>query len=227
MKKLIALLLAALMMLSLAACGDKESDDKDDSGKAAVSQQTDTVSLGRVEGNTYTNTYAGFACTLDSNWTFKSAAELQELPGEAAALLTGSALEAEKIEATMIADMMAENTAELCNINVQYQKLDESQRKLFANATPEQVIDELMKQKDVLIAAYEQAGMSNVTMEKKAVTFLGESYTAALTTCSVSGVPCYILQIQDYSRGAYGVTLTVTCFGEDNTQSLLAKFTKA
>lgn len=85
---------------------------------------------------------------------------------------------------------------------------EELQELAFANATPEQVADELMKQKDVLINAYEQAGMQNVKLEKKTVTFLGEERVAILTTATVSDIPCCSLQIQDYSAGAYGVTLT-------------------
>lgn len=227
MKKWIAAILAVMMVLSMAACGSQEPPVSNlTPNNNTNTEQKDTVSLGQMQGGIYTNTYAGFQCTLDENWTYKTAEELQELPDTAKDLFEGTAIDAELLTTTVIADMMAENATTLANINVQYQKLDLAQRLVFATATEEQVIDETLKDKDTLISSYTQAGMSDVTMEKKTVTFLGEERSGIYTTATISGIPCYIMQIVDYSKGSYGVTLTLTSYMEDTTDSLLALFTK-
>ena len=226
MKKWIAAILAAMMVLSMAACGSQEppASNLTPNNNAA---QKDTVSLGQMQGGIYTNTYAGFQCALDENWTYKTAQELQELPDAAKDLFEGTALEAEMLDVTIISDMMAENLTTLSSMNVQYQKLDLAQRLIFATASDDQVIDETLKEKDSMIASFTQAGMSDVTIEKKTVTFLGEERPVIYTTCTVSGVPCYMIQILDYSKGSYGVALTLSTYMEDTTESLLALFTKA
>lgn len=97
MKRTIALLLVLALAFGLTACG---KEDKDISGKVTPATEAAPaitepapetteapaedrpVSLGRMEGGVYTNEYIGIGCTLDANWTFKTAEELQELPAQ-------------------------------------------------------------------------------------------------------------------------------------------------
>ena len=55
-------------------------------------QDEHPLSLGRLEGGIYTNTYAGFGCELDSSWTFYSAEELQDIPSSVKDAISGSEL---------------------------------------------------------------------------------------------------------------------------------------
>ena len=64
-------------------------------------------------------------------------------------------------------------------------------------------------------------------MKKVTVTFLEEEHTAIWTSAQIQGVDYYILQINNYTAGAYGATLTIGSYLEDNTESLLSLFYKA
>ena len=88
----------------------------------------------------------------------------------------------------------------------------------------EQIIDEVLKQKDSMIAAYAQAGMDVQSMEMVTINFLGEARVALKTVSDVQGVAQYTLQVFDYRLGQYSVTLTATSFIEDNTQWVMDQF---
>ena len=62
-KKFCALLLALLLTMSLAACGGGAENTN---GPTPQKQ----FSAGTTTGNTYTNEYFGFTCTLDESWVF-------------------------------------------------------------------------------------------------------------------------------------------------------------
>lgn len=238
MKRILAAILALVMLLAMTACFDRDSSlndtipnpvkpDETTAPQETEAPKADMVSLGRVEDGVYTNTYAGFACTLDENWTLMTAEQLQQLPGAVAELLEGSELLADSVALETIADMMAENTTDLTSINVQLQKVPISQRLVYLALSDEQILDEVLKLQDTMMDAYAQAGITVEKMEKKQVPFLGEQRWALHTTATVNGINYYILQFFDYSKGSYGITLTLGSFVEDNTASLLSLFTPA
>lgn len=241
MKKILALLLALTLVCgALAACGSTEPQGGSITPLPSESEPAPTetepaptetepaptesgekeVSLGAMHGGVYTNTYAGFTCTLDENWTFATAEQLQELPGNVSELFSNSEF-ADKL-GTQIFDMQAENVTELVTMNVLYQKLDMSTRLAYATLTEEQIIDATLDQKDAMIAAYEQAGMDVSSIEKVTVTFCGKTRTAMLTSATMEGVPYFTLQIFDCHLGEYSVTTTFASYVENNTEKLLA-----
>ena len=77
---------------------------------------------------------------------------------------------------------------------------------------------------DTLISSYAQAGIMVSTMEKVTVSFLGEQRVALKTVGTLADMDYYILQIMDYKLGSYGVTLTLSSFVEDKTESMLELF---
>lgn len=189
-------------------------------------EEENAGSLGRIEGGIYTNTYAGFSCTLDSNWVYYSADELQQLPANTQELFAETELGELASGYTQISDMVAENATDLATINVLYTQIGLSERLAYMTMTEEEIIDQTLTQKDMMVAAYEQSGMENISIEKVTVSFLGEEHTALKTSATVQGVDYYILQVFNYHLGSYGVTLTVSSYIEDNTQALLDMFTK-
>lgn len=237
-KWLLAALLAGTMLLT--GCGGQ----KEVAGKvtpnetqtaavpagtveAAPTEATEKeVSLGRIEGGVYTNAYAGFGCTLDSNWEFYSAEELQELPEDAQELFADTELADTTGELTQITDMKAENVNDLTTINVLYTKLDAQSRLAYALMSEEDILDAVLELKDTMISAYAQAGIEVSAMEKVEVDFLGEKHFAIHTSATWDGIPYYTLQVFDYHAGRYSITTTLASYLEDNTESLLSLFYK-
>jgi len=230
MRKTMALLICILALaLLLAGCGGEE---KEISGNVTPLETTipettapvvedNPLSLGRMEGGTYTNTYVGYGCTLDENWAFFSAEELQELPETVREALEGSAIAGEDGMPEQITDMMAENVTDLTTMNLLYTKISMQERLAQAMMTEETLIDATLAQKDELIAAYAQMGIEVTSVEKDIVTFLGEERCVIRTEAAVEGVPYYILQLFDHNLGQYYTTLTLASYVEDNTDSLL------
>lgn len=187
-------------------------------------EQENQIGFGRMEGGVYTNTYAGFGCTLDENWSFYSATELQELPENTKELFENTEMGEISEKYSNVYDMMAENTTDLTSMNVVYTKVGFQERLAFLTMSEEEMIDSVMGNYDILVEAYTQAGFENIKIEKVRVTFLGQEHVAVKTSATVQGIDYYILQVADYTRGSYGVTLTVASFVENVTEELLALF---
>ena len=244
MKRRFSLILAVLLTLSLlAGCGGKDAPETTapvntpETTAPAGAPETTTppettepaleeraVSLGVVEGNTYTNAYAGFGCTLGEGWVVLPAEQLQELPAVVQDAMAGTELGDAMKDVQQFTDMMAENAAELVNMNVLFQKLSLQERLAYKLLSEEMIIDQTLEQKDTMIEAYAAAGMNVTSIEKAAVTFLGEEHFALKTVAETQGIPCYMLQLFNYDRGEYSVTITLTSFLEDNTASMLELF---
>ena len=214
-----AFLLLAVSML-LCACAPQVSGTVTPNTDPTASDPV--MSLGRIEGGVYTNTYVGFTMRLGSDWSYYSAEELQELPDNVADMFEGSEIGEAMNSIQQFTDVMAENVNDMTTINLLYQKLDLQSRLMYASMTEEAIIDSVLDQSDMLINSYAQAGIIVEKLEKVTVTFLGEQHTAIKTTASTSGVAYYILQLYDYHLGQYSATITFGSFVEDKTESLLS-----
>ncbi len=254
-KKVTGLVMVLAMAMAFAACGGKDAEDisgkitpvvsdeqekgdtdvtpteaaKDEEPEAteAPEEEGKATSLGRVQGGMYVNEYMGVSCTLDSNWEFYTAEELQELPQNVEELFAGTEAEDFMSDIQSITDMTAENATELTSMNIMYQKMSVQERLAFAGMSNDDVVEAMVtSQKDLLIATYAQAGINVHEMYKKTVTFCGEECDVVYMACDVNGVAYYGIQVFDYTLGDYAVTLTVTSFVEDKTEELLALFSK-
>lgn len=241
MKRMIAILLALTLVLALTGCsGNKEpsgtitpqTDAPQETTAAPTEEATEatdaTVELGDMMGGVYTNAYGGFACSLDENWQYYTAEELQDLSDLTQEKLQDTDLSEQTGKFDQITDMMAENYTDLTTININYTRLSASERLGFALMSEEQLIDTTLQQKDLLVQTYAQAGIDVTSMEKTQVTFLGENHFAIHTAGSIEGTPYYILQLFRYNLGGpYYITLTLASFMEDNTTGLLDLFEAA
>lgn len=225
MKWLLALMLVLAVML--AGCGESAEDV---AGNVAPNQaateaaEENPVSLGRMDGGVYTNSYAGFGCTLDDSWTFYSAEELQALPENVNEVLKDTEIGDAMEGVEQITDMMAENMETFSSMNLLYQKMDAQTRLVYGMMSEESIADAMLAQSDTMIAAYAQAGMDVTSLEKVTVTFLGEERIALRTEGTMQDIPFYMVQVFDYNQGSYSITLTMTSYMEDKTADMLALF---
>lgn len=221
MKKLLTFALT-LTLLALTVCPGVTA--------FAASDTQSTMSLGSIENGIYSNEYAGIACALNDNWVYASAQELQDLPDNISELFADTELADQVADSTVFVDMRAENTEEMLSININFIKLGMIERLQAALLSEEEFVDgTLQTQKDMLISAYAQAGILVSSMEKVTVTFLGEEHFALKTQVVLHteygiDIPAFFLQITNYKLGSYGMTLTVSSYVEDNTQSMLDLF---
>ena len=247
MKKRVFLLCSLLVVsILLTACGGEEpvGGEVTPGGEEVVvggevtpndgAEETEEVpeladaplAIGRVEGGTYTNEYLGVAAALNENWEFYTAEELQELPGLAAEGFEGTELGELAKDVEYFTDMQAENVNDLATLNIVYQRLDMAGRLAYAQMTEEEIVEETLAQKDMIIEAYTQGGIVTESMEKKTVQFLGEEHCAIYTVASVEGTTYYMLQLFSFNIGEWGVTMTFGSYVEDRTESLLELFYK-
>lgn len=224
----IALMMALVMLLSLlTACGGGKTPAQTQDPAAqspettAPAEEERPLSLGVLEGYTYTNTYCGLRIELDESWDIYSAEELQELPDVVTDMVEGTELEKALEGVEQITDILAENMDQLCTMNLLLQKLTTQQRIAYALMDEEAIVDATLEQKDVMIQAYSQGGIDVVTMEKVTVTYMGQEHYALKTVAQTQGLDYYILQVFDFHLGQYSMTLTLGSFVEDKTESML------
>ena len=186
---------------------------------------TSRVAFGEINGRTYTNTYAGFGCTLDSAWSYKSAQELQDLTG----YVTGEMFEGTQFENLtkkypQFTDMLAENPGELTSVNVLFQKLDDATSHAYSLLNEEQLIDLMLSQSETLKQSYAQMGIEVEKFEKVSVTFLDQKRTALAMTSKMYGMPYFTLQLFDYKSDSYSIYLTFASFNQNKTADMLDLF---
>lgn len=233
----------ALLALLLAGCGSGEDvsgtvtppeAEVTDNTKAPEDAEQPTadpgegeetpLTLGEYEGGVYTNRYLGLGCTLDSDWVFYSAEELQEIPGDVASAMDGTDLGSLMEDYQQLMDMRADNAQDLAMINVLYTKLPLQERLAYLAMSEEELIDSVLAQSELMIEAYTQSGITVNEFKKVSVTFLGEQHWATWMDAAVEEIPYYVLQIYDYTAGQYGATITLGSYVEDNTGALLELF---
>lgn len=171
MKKLIALLLAALMLLALAACGNTASTDSAASTEATGEASKMTADeaakfhevFGSYEEKVYTNTYLKLTVTLEDKWTSYSDDKLLSENG-----LTADGTLAEQLNAASVLELMCaeKESGEAMSINAE--TLDGAMTE----------VDYLAAQIDALKAELESIGLEQdaITLEQSTVTFAGAEH---------------------------------------------------
>ncbi len=237
---LLSLLLVAALML--AGCGDKAKDNGTQPPKGtdtpanATQQSTDPkeedpevlpASLGTVEGNVYTNSYAGFGCKLDEGWTMLSAEDLQPISEELDQVFKDTEFGEAAASIPQVMDMQAANADSTASVNVVYTQMGLRELVSYRLMSEEQIIDALLSNKDILIKTYEQNGMKVKSMEKGTATFLGEEHTVCNTVANIQGTDVYFTQILCYKlSGKFGVTVTFNGASEADVASTMEAFYK-
>lgn len=182
------------------------------------------VSFGTWEGKVYTNKYMGLTAKFDSEWTIYSAADLQQINGEAGDILEASSIGKYLDSVDFFKDMMVENVKDLSTVNITYMKMAEQEREESAKLTEKEIVQKTVDGMGYVTDAYAQMGMTIRASLAKEVYFLGERRTAQYMLLDYMGNPYYTLQLYDYHSGEYATVFTVASFNEDKTLELLDMF---
>lgn len=214
MKKLTAMLLVLVMMLSLCACGEKNVS-------GTVSPQEDQpevdFQLGVTTGGKYESTFLGIGCSLDDSWSFAGQEELAQMIGATAEMFDNEEYAEQMKKLDMFYDMAAISDDGLVNINVIIQNMG----LLYGMALSEEKYIELAQ--EGLEEQLSSAGFTLEGVESGTVTFAGQERSGLHITSTYQGVAYYCQQIY-IKQGNYMGVITLASFTEDITGSMLDYF---
>lgn len=230
MKKVISLLLALAMVMSLAACGSGDSGENTTAATTAATEATTEATtqateaeidssevIGSVEGNTYTNEFLGLTCTLDDSWTILSVEELAELNGAVAELTTDEDLAELLSESGTVQDFYAMAQEGLYTLNITVEDLG----LLYGITMSED--DYIGQSGDALVSGLESIGMTDVVVTPTPVTVAGEEHAGMTISASYMGVNAYET-IACVKVGNYMATICAASYVEDLTADFISLF---
>ncbi|MBQ3527231.1 MAG: hypothetical protein IJA52_01555 [Clostridia bacterium] len=237
MKRIIAIILAALMLVSFASCkasngtGDDTTineETKAEAGKDNNKNDVETTekeeekapefALGTYSEGAYENKYLGLGCKLSGDWSFYSEEQIKNL-NNVTADVAGEDYQKLMEEASVVTDMYAIHSNGLDSINVNFEKIG------LVNALTYDAKKTFEASSDMLKSAFANMGYENISSEITKVEFVGKEYTALRTTATISGIDMYQVIVADV-RGAHVFNITFTTFYEDSTDKLLETFYK-
>lgn len=222
-KQFWALALALLLALSLAACGEKEEEIKgsvasesgisENADASEESEEHEDVGIGSLEGGVYTSEFLGIRCTLDSEWTFATEAELAEMINLSAEQLDDQELAEQMKNSPSFVDMCASKADGLSSVNVVLENVGV----IYGMTMDENDYLELGMEK--LEESLQSMGMENISTELSTVEFAGAEHVRAQLTASYSDVPFYE-ELICIKKGSYMGVITLGCYYENNLPAL-------
>ena len=199
MKKWIACLLAAVMLLSLTACSDFIAgieSGMQDAAQNAGEELNKSVTPGVVSGDKYTSAYSGLSFTKNANWRFLTDKEHSDAMNAGSEILDQDSFEQALATMATVYDMMVMDDTTGNNVIVSYENLELSNS---TSITLEAYMNAVEKQ---LTA---QSGISVTIGEKKTVTLSGNSYYRTECTMVYSGITMsqfyYVRKLDKYMNG--------------------------
>ena len=230
MKKLFAILLATMMLMSFAACGNDDDNNKGSilngltpitTTSSLQNQTTDidvadnannssaTISRGITTSTSYTNSSLGINFILPSGWSFYSDAELADLIGSTADALNLSNFSESLENGTNIYDMMAQNNTTNESVMVLFENVSNTGA---AAATAEEYVSTAASQLEYL---------GYTASETTTTTLCGDTYATFTAFTTMQGVD---ITQQYYSKlvGNYAVSVILTSNGSSSLADLQA-----
>ena len=204
-KKFCALLLALLLPMSLAACGGGAEDTN---GPTPQKQ----FSAGTTTGNTYTNEYFGFTCTLDESWVFLDRDQISQVTGQVSDILDSDSLSDVYASGKVVIEMHAGNTAG-STVNVTVENLGVVNGAVYDESG---YVDVSLKS---LPDQMTTAGYSDVSAEMVTVTFAGAQHYGISLSGKVNGSTLYETLVC-IKEGNYMAVVTFATFGEDAADTM-------
>lgn len=241
MKKCLAFLMAALLLLSLSACAAEKDPAPAGEGTSTAPQTTESSEpapqttessepvpqttapaeedqkMGTFENGVYTNSFLGIRCDMGEGWLAYDREQLAQLSGITADALDDEAL-AEALRSSGVAFLLYASSNDLASImNITLEDLGF----LYGAVLDEQSYAELSV--DQLPAALESAGLTKVTAEIGTVTLAGKERTAVLVHGLIGEMDVYEVVVC-VKVDSYMAAVTVGSYYRDITSDLLALF---
>lgn len=218
MKKILCLLMVAVMLCGLVACAPDSTDDV--RGTVAGGQNNEEkFSLGQTTNNRYENKFLGLSCTLPSEWVFYTDEEILELNNIAKDAMDEDVVDAIE-NATIIYDMYASNPNDYSSVNVNLEKHTKAQ---IAALNLKNVLE---SQFQAIINTYENMGYTNVEVKYQKITVDGKEFDGAVTTADIAGMTFHSI-VFCFKKDRYLANVTVGAMGADKVAAILDCFTVA
>lgn len=214
MKKLLAIFMVLVMVLSFAACGTKGDDIRGEQTGGESSEAE--FSLGSASGLTYESEFIGIGCKLDEGWTFYTDAQIKELNDVTEDLAGEEYAEAMK-NANVVYDMYALGSNQADSVSVNLEKVNSVQlltldiKKNFETIYPS------------LKSTLENIGCTDISYEMGKVTIGDKEFDCMDISSQANGVKLYQKLVAKKCNG-YLANITITTVNEDNTDDVIAKF---
>lgn len=203
MKKFLALLLVATLLVSLAACGSKDDER--------------IMGVYTEDTRTYENSFIGIGCKLDAGWDVFSAEQIAELNGLLASQTDDEAI-AKQLESSGTAmPFYAQKEEGLVTLNITLEDLG----LLYGSLLDEKQYAE--KSIDQVKPALESMGMSNVTTEIGSITFAGSDHVSISISGSLQGISFYETLVCVKTE-KHMALITAGSYMTDTTKDILALF---
>lgn len=227
MKKIIALILGVMLVLSLVACGDQDDvrgeiteNSKVKTSSVAESSAAEAEAafdIGTSDAGKYENKFLGLGIKLDG-WTFATDAEMAEMNNTVADIIGDDYLKAvEKNQ--VIYDMTAQSEDQFNSMNINFENLVVSGAILI---NEENYIEQSIKAND-FNTMFANMGYENITIDKTTVTVAGKQHAGMTVHATIQGYDFYE-RLVCIKKGKYMANITATSLGTDKTQELLDGF---
>lgn len=199
MKKLLCLLLALMMVFCLFGCEERRDDDDDDDDREEKPKTE--FAMGEVSNQTYENAFLGISCTLSSEWTYLTEAEILEINNIASGYMDDQVAEQLK-NAAIVYDMYAKNTLDTSSININMEKHTASQLK---NVNLKQVLE---SQIPVIRSTYENIGYTDIQVQYQKIQVDGKTFDSIGLTASYYGTEFHMVCFT-FVRGNYIANVSI------------------
>lgn len=247
MKKILCLLLAAVMILSMTACGGEPEETKapketteptvattavpetepatepttepvtEPATEPATEPEQTNPVLGVINGNTYENQYFGFGCELDSSWYVATKEEIAQIMGLTSDVLNDGGFELQLETSGVAYGLYAMKGDGLTSLNMVVENLG----LLYSLTMDEKTYAETAAKQ--LPDAFAAMGMTDVKAEVVTISFAGKDHVAITLEGNMSGVMFYETLVC-VKAANYIAVITAGSYQENTTKDILNGF---
>lgn len=212
MKKILSILLVAVMLLSLCACGSDDSV-----GEPLPVESSPNFSVGRTSGNTYKNEFLGLTIKVPDDWKFYSDSEILAINNVSKEYHDKDTL-ALLEQADVVYDMYAFSASGEGSVTITLKKLG-SLKEVAGTDTKAKIEADF----DMLNETLKNVGYTDIEIAYVKVPVDGNEIDGYTIKANLYGLWCYSTAIV-FTRGNYSVDITVTTLTEGGEAEIFDGF---